>query len=188
MLGMITRNWWTVGLRGVAAIVFGVAALIWPGLTLQVLVWLFGAFALVDGAFTLFMGIDSHEHNQRWWAMALGGLSGIVLGVLTFLWPAVTGLVLLYFIGAWAIVTGVLEIVAAIELRRLISGEWAMILGGILSIAFGVLLAVFPGAGAVGLVWAIGIYAIVFGILLLGLAFRLRGINEELKEIHTPQH
>lgn len=188
MLGMITRNWWTVGLRGVAAILFGVAALVWPGLTLQVLVLLFGAFAMVDGAFTLFWAIDSREHNKRWWAMALGGLSGIVLGVLTFLWPAVTGLVLLYFIAAWAIVTGVLEIVAAIELRRLITGEWAMVLGGILSIAFGVMMAVFPGAGAVGLVWAIGIYAIAFGILLLVLAFRLRSINEDLKAVHAPGH
>ncbi len=185
MLGMITRNWWTVALRGLAAIIFGALALVWPSLTLQVLVWLFGAFALVDGAFALFMGIDSREVNDRWCATALGGLSGIVFGLLTFFYPALSGLVLLYFIAAWAIVTGVFEIVAAIELRRLISNEWAMILAGILSIAFGALLAVYPGAGAIGLVWAIGVYAIAFGILLLVLAFRLRGIGEELKKAHA---
>jgi len=163
----------------VAAIVFGVLALVWPSLTVQVLVSLFGAFALVDGAFTLFMGIDSREFNDRWWAMALGGVSGIVIGLLTFFYPSVTAMVLLYFIAAWAMVTGVFEIVAAIELRRVIDGEWAMTLGGLLSIIFGVLLAAFPGAGALGLVWAIGIYAISFGVVLLVLAFRLRGMERE---------
>jgi uncharacterized membrane protein HdeD (DUF308 family) len=111
--------------------------------------------------------------------MVLEGLTGIVIGILTFFSPAITGLVLLYFIAAWAIITGAFEIAAAIEFRRLISGEWAMILNGLLSIGLGIVLFVFPGAGAVGLVWAIGLYAIALGVLLITLAFRLRGLQRD---------
>ena len=178
MLQALVRDWWTIALRGVAAIVFGVLAILWPSLTLQVLVWLFGAFALVDGAFALVWSVDTHEYNDGWWATALGGLAGIGVGLLTFFWPGVSALVLLYFIASWAIVTGVLKIVAAISLRHVIDGEWAMILGGILSIAFGLLLAAFPGPGALGVVWAIGAYAIALGIVLLVLAFRLRSLGK----------
>ena len=176
MLGILARNWWVFALRGVAAIIFGILAIIWPLLTLQVLVLLFGAYALVDGVFTVIAGIASHERNQRWWMMLLEGIAGIIVGILTFFWPGTTALVLLYFIAAWAIVTGVLEIVAAIQMRRIIENEWMMILAGIASILFGLLLFIFPGAGALSLVWLIGAYSIVFGILLIILALRLRGM------------
>lgn len=176
MLAILARNWWVFALRGVAAIIFGILAIIWPLLTLQVLVLLFGAYALVDGVFTVIAGIASHERNQRWWMMLLEGIAGIIVGILTFFWPGTTALVLLYFIAAWAIVTGVLEIVAAIQMRRIIENEWMMILAGIASILFGLLLFIFPGAGALSLVWLIGAYSIVFGILLIILALRLRGM------------
>ena len=148
MLTMLARNWWVLALRGVFAIIFGVLALIWPALTLLVLITLFGAYALVDGIFAVIAGIASYGRNERWWAVLLEGVAGIILGVMTFLWPGTTALVLVYFIAAWALITGVFEIAAAIRLRKEIEGEWMMILSGILSIIFGVFLVAAPGAGA----------------------------------------
>ena len=179
MLTMLARNWWVVALRGVFAIIFGVLALIWPGLTLFVLIAMFGAYALVDGIFAVIAGIASYGRNERWWAVLLEGVAGIILGVMTFLWPGTTALVLVYFIAAWALITGVFEIAAAIRLRKEIEGEWMMVLSGILSIIFGLFLVVAPGAGALGLTLVIGAYAIVFGILLLILAFRLRKLPRD---------
>lgn len=185
MLTSLIRNWWTFLLRGVLAILFGVLALIWPGQATLALVMLFGAYALVDGIFSVFAGIATSPFFGRWWAMVLEGVAGIVIGLLTFLWPGITALILLYFIAAWAILTGIFEIVAAIELQHAITGEWAMILSGLLSVLFGILLFVFPGAGAVSVVWLIGIYAITIGISLMVLAFRLRGLGRDLKTIHA---
>jgi uncharacterized membrane protein HdeD (DUF308 family) len=181
MLGILARNWWVFALRGLAAILFGILAIVWPLLTLQVLVLLFGAYALVDGVFTIIAGVASHERNQRWWMMLLEGLAGIIVGVLTFIWPETTALVLLYFIAAWAIITGVLEIVAAVRLRREIDNEWMMGIAGAASILFGLILFIFPGAGALSLVWLIGVYSILFGILLVVFAFRLRGIPRDTR-------
>ncbi len=185
MLTMLARNWWVLALRGVFAIIFGVLALIWPALTLLVLITLFGAYALVDGIFAVIAGIASYGRNERWWAVLLEGVAGIILGVLTFLWPGTTALVLVYFIAAWALITGIFEIVAAIRLRKEIEGEWMMVLSGIVSILFGLFLVVAPGAGALGLTWVIGAYAIVFGILLLILAFRLRSLPRDAQPIDT---
>jgi uncharacterized membrane protein HdeD (DUF308 family) len=176
MLPTLARYWWVLALRGVLAIIFGILAVLWPGLTLITLVLFFGAYAFVDGIFAVIAGITSRERDQRWWAAVLEGIAGIIFGVLTFVWPGMTALVLLYFIAAWALVTGILEIVAAVRLRQVIDNEWMMILGGIVSIILGGLLFLFPGAGALGLTWMIGIYAIVFGILFTVLAFRLRGM------------
>jgi uncharacterized membrane protein HdeD (DUF308 family) len=180
MIVELARYWWIFALRGVAAILFGIAAFLWPGITVTVLVLLFGAYVLVDGIFNLIAGIQARGERERWWVMILLGLAGIALGVLTFLWPDVTALVLLYFIAAWAIVTGVLEIAAAIRLRKEIEGEWLMALAGIASVIFGILLMVLPGPGAIALIWLIAAYAIVVGVLLLVLAFRLRSWRDAL--------
>jgi uncharacterized membrane protein HdeD (DUF308 family) len=186
MLSTLSRYWWVLALRGVVAIIFGVLAVIWPALTLFTLVLLFGAYAFVDGIFAVVAGISSRERDQRWWAAVLEGIAGIIFGVLTFFWPGMTALVLLYFIAAWALVTGVLEIMSAIRLRQVIDNEWTLILGGILSVIFGVVLFLFPGAGALGLTWLIGVYAIVFGIMFLVLAFRLRGMADTTGTTSAP--
>jgi uncharacterized membrane protein HdeD (DUF308 family) len=176
MLEKIARNWWLFALRGLVAVAFGVVALIRPEQMLQALVLVFGAYALVDGVFTV---IASYRYFERWWAVLLEGVVGIVIGLLTFFWPNITALALLYYIAAWALITGIFEIVAAIQLRRVIMGEWALILSGLLSMVFGILLFVFPAAGAVSMVWMIGVYAILFGITLIILAFRLRSLRHE---------
>ena len=182
MLEKFSRNWWMYAVRGVVAIIFGVVAFARPGQALQALVLVFGAYALVDGIFAMFAGIASYRYFERWWAMLLEGMAGVVIGLLTFFWPNITALALLYFIGAWALITGVFEIVAAIQFRRVITGEWMMILGGLLSILFGVSLFVFPIAGVVSVVWMIGIYAVVFGISGIIFAFRLHNLQREFEK------
>jgi uncharacterized membrane protein HdeD (DUF308 family) len=177
MLEKFTHNWWMFALRGLVAVIFSILAFTQPEQALQALVLVFGAFALVDGTLAMFAGIASHRYFERWWAVLLEGLTGVVFGLLTFFWPNITALALLYFIAAWALITGIFEIVAAIQLRRVITGEWMLILGGLLSILFGFLLVVFPGAGALSVVWLIGIYAVIFGISEIVLAFRLRGLR-----------
>ena len=181
MLDMLARKWWLFVARGVLAIVFGVLALIWPEQIKLALILAFGFYALADGIFSTITGIAIHQYFSRWWAVLLEGVAGILVGVLTFLFPDATGLALLIFIAAWAVTTGIFEIVAAIQLRRLIVDEWMMILSGLLSVALGVLLFVFPGAGAVSLVWMIGIYAVLFGTTLIFLAIRLRGLWHEIE-------
>lgn len=174
MLEKISRNWWMYALRGLIAIAFGVGALLWPGQALGALVLLFGVYALADGIFAIFAGIASYRYFERWWAILLEGVAGVVIGLLTFFLPNVTAIAMLYFIATWALITGVLEIVAAIQFRRVIAGEWMLILGGLLSILFGVLMFVFPLAGAMSVIWVIGIYAVFFGISEIIFAFRLR--------------
>ena len=173
MLHTLARYWWLILLRGVAAIIFGVLAFIWPGITLVTLVLFWGAFTLVDGILALAHAIMGGNVGSRWW-LALIGVLGIIVGLLTFLMPGVTALVLLVFIATWAIVLGVFQIIGAIRVRKEIDNEWTLILGGVISVLFGVILLVAPGAGAIGLVWAIASYAIVFGILLVMAAVRLK--------------
>lgn len=182
MLERFIRNWWLYAVRGVVAIIVGVVAFTRPEQALQALVVVFGAYALVDGIFAMAAGITSHRYFERWWALLLEGVAGVVVGLLTIFWPNITGMVLLYFIGVWALITGILEIVAAIQLRRVISGEWMLILGGLLSILFGVLLFVFPAAGALSVIWVIGIYAVAFGISEIIFAFRLHSLRREFKK------
>ncbi|MDQ3780864.1 MAG: HdeD family acid-resistance protein [Chloroflexota bacterium] len=177
MLGLLARNWWALALRGVIAILFGFMAWIWPDLTVRALVLLFGAYALVDGVFAI-VAAASGAGGRRWWALVIEGLLGIAVGLITMVWPDLTALALLYFIASWAIITGVLEIFAAFELRREIEGEWLLGLGGLASILFGLILIVFPGDGALALIWLIGAYAIFFGALLIGLAWRVRSMGD----------
>jgi len=172
----LARNWWAVVLRGVLAIAFGLIAFFYPTLTLPVLVLLFGAYALVDGVFAFLAAMRAAARHERWGALILEAISGVAAGVLTFVWPALTALVLLYLIAAWAFITGVFEIIAAVRLRKEIAGEWMLGLGGIASIVFGVLLVINPGTGALAVTWLIGLYAMLFGVLLLGVGLRLRGM------------
>jgi uncharacterized membrane protein HdeD (DUF308 family) len=179
MLLTLTRYWWAVVLRGVAAVLFGLMALIWPGITVIVLVALFGAYALVDGTIGLGTAVfGGRERGRRGW-LVVEGIAGVLAGISTFAWPGITALALLWLIAAWALVTGVLEIVAAVRLRREIQGEWLLALSGVLSVLFGILLAVWPAAGALSVVFVIGIYAIVFGVALVGLGLRLRRLRRD---------
>lgn len=178
ILEALTRNWWVFLIRGVLAILFGIVAWIWPGLTVTVLVVLFGAYALVDGVFAIVAAFTSGG-GGRWLPLLLLGLAGIATGIVTFLWPDITAVVLVTIIGVWAIVIGVVQIVAAVQLRKRIEGEWALGLAGLAAIVFGAIVVIFPGSGAISLVWLIGTYAIFFGILLIALAFRLRGLRSD---------
>ncbi len=171
---MFLRHWWAMALRGVVAILFGLVALLWPHLTLTVLVLFFGAFALVGGLFAVIAAFGYRGLYERWWVLLIEGLVGIAVGLITFFWPAITALALLFLIAAWAIVTGILEIATAVWMHRAVGNEWMLLFGGIASVIFGLLLAVLPGVGLLALTWLIGIYAIVFGILLLTLSFQWR--------------
>ena len=172
----LSRNWWAVSLRGLAGILFGIITFFAPGISLAALVLLFGAYAFADGVLTIISAIR-RRGADRWWLLMLNGLVGIAAGILTLVWPGITALALLYVVAAWALVTGVLEIAAAIRLRKAITGEWLLALSGVLSIALGVMLVLWPGAGALALVIWIGAYAFVFGVLLLALGLRLRGLG-----------
>jgi uncharacterized membrane protein HdeD (DUF308 family) len=173
MVHALAKNWWLLLSRGIAAIIFGLLAFAWPGLTLLTLILFYGAFALVDGVLAIVAAITGGVPGSRWW-LAVVGLLGIAAGLLTFLTPGLTALVLLFFIAGWAIVTGVFEIIGAIKLRKEIDNEWLLILGGIISVLFGVGMMLAPGAGALALVWVIGAYSVVMGVIFVALAFRLR--------------
>jgi uncharacterized membrane protein HdeD (DUF308 family) len=180
MLELVARYWWAFLLRGILGVVFGVSAFTWPGLTLMMLVLLFGAFAFADGVVETIAAIRNRSDNEHWWLHLLEGLFGIAIGVATFFWPAITAQALLLLIAAWAIVTGLLEILVALRLRKEIEGEWLLILGGGLSIVFGALLVLRPGAGALAVVWIIAAYAAAFGVILIMLSFKLRRIGKSL--------
>lgn len=176
----IARNWWTFLVRGLLAIAFGLAALVWPDVTLLVLVILFAAYALVDGTISVIFGLTGRD-AVRWW-MVLWGLVGVAVGIVVFLSPGIGALALVYAIAAWAIIRGAMEIAAAITWRNEIRNEWVLIVAGALSIIVGGALALFPGTGALAVVWLIGAYAVVFGALMLIVAFRLRDLRQHAVE------
>jgi uncharacterized membrane protein HdeD (DUF308 family) len=186
MLDLLTRHWWLLVVRGVLGILFGILALVWPGATIAALVLLFGVYAIVDGVATLYAAITGREGADRGRRPASGGhrvwltiegLLGIGAGLVAFFWPGITALVLLWVIAFWAILTGVMEVAAAIRLRREMDNEWLLGLAGVASVLFGILLLVLPGAGALALIWLIGVYALVFGVILIVLGLRLRGVG-----------
>jgi uncharacterized membrane protein HdeD (DUF308 family) len=185
MLTLSARNWWLLVLRGVLAVLFAVLAYFWPLTTVIALVILFGAYALVDGIFALAAALERIGRHERWGAMLVQGILGIGAGLVTFFWPGLTALTLLIIIGVWAIVTGVAEIVAAIQLREVIENEWLLALGGVLSVLFGVLVLIFPGAGALSVVWLIATYAFIYGVVLIILGFRLRSWQQHMQQRST---
>src|SRR3954471_14806482 len=172
----LSHNWWAISLRGVAGILFGVITFVAPGISLAALVLLFGAYAFADGVLAIVTAVR-RRGADRWGLLLLEGLVGVAAGIVTWLWPGITALALLYVIAAWALVTGAFEIAAAIRLRKIISGEWLLALSGIFSIALGVLLIMAPGPGALAVVIWIGAYAFVFGALLFALGLRLKGLG-----------
>jgi uncharacterized membrane protein HdeD (DUF308 family) len=174
VLPTLSRNWWALALRGIAAIVFGVLAFALPGITLVTLILLLAAYMFVDGVFAIIAAVRAAGHESRWWLLLIEGVLGVLAGIAAFVVPGLTAFVLLYFVAAWAVITGALRIVEAVRLRREIEGEWAMILGGALSVIFGLLLAALPGVGILSLLWLVGAYAVALGIVLLVLAFRVR--------------
>jgi len=169
----LSHNWWAVVLRGVLGLLFGIITFFAPGLSLAALVTVYGAYALVDGVFAIVSAVR-RRGTERWGMLLLEGIAGIAAGLVTLVWPGITAIALLYLIAAWSLFTGVMEVAAAVRLRKAITGEWMLGLSGVLSIAFGILLLLFPGAGALAVVLWIGAYAIVFGALLIGLGLRLR--------------
>ena len=177
----IARWWWTFIIRGLVAVAFGVLAFLAPSWGIAVLVALFGAWALIDGVTGLVGGIRSRGRDRSWWLSILEGIVGIVAGVFAFLFPVQAAVALIFIIAAWAIITGVFEIVAAIRLREQIKGEFWLGLAGVASILYGVVVYLFPAAGALSIVWLIGSFAIAFGVFLLILGWRLRRINELAK-------
>jgi uncharacterized membrane protein HdeD (DUF308 family) len=173
---LLARNWWAFVLRGLFAILFGLLTFFMPHMALITLIYIFGLYALADGIFDLVAAFSSTggAAGQRWWALLIEGLLSIAAGVLAFVLPGLTAVVLLYLIAAWAILTGVLEISAAIRLRKQITGEWLLALAGVASILFGALLFIHPGVGALAVVLWIGAYALFFGVLMVALGLRLR--------------
>src|SRR6202158_496242 len=165
----IVVNWWALAIRGVVGILLGIAAVAWPGITLLVLIAVFAVYLLIDGVLALIAGA-----RARSWLLAVEGAAGIVAAILAVLWPGITALILVYLIAAWAIVTGALELGAAYLLRRVVKGEWLLVVGGVISIAFGILLAINPAAGLVTIVWLFGAYMLIFGAITLALGLRLR--------------
>jgi uncharacterized membrane protein HdeD (DUF308 family) len=172
-LSLLQENWWAIALRGVLGILIGIIAFMLPVTTMVALVWLFGAYAILDGLFNL-ITVWRKGRTRPWWAMVLEGVLGVGVGIVSFVWPGLTALALIYLIASWGILTGILEVVAAIRLRKEIEGEWLLALSGVFSIALGGLFAIAPDAGAVALVWVWGAYTAAFGILFTWLSFRLR--------------
>jgi uncharacterized membrane protein HdeD (DUF308 family) len=167
---------WLLGLRGVVAIIFGILTLLFPGITIQTLVILFGAYVLVDGVMDIIHAFQGRTTNQRWWVLLLEGIIGIAAGIFTFLSPGITLIALLTIIAAWAILTGIMEVIAAIELRKQIDNEFWLGLSGVISILFGILMLIFPGAGLVTITYIIAGYAIAFGVIMIVLALRLGNV------------
>ena len=187
MYQAFVRNTRLLALSGVAAIAFGVLALVWPSLTFVALLALFGAFAFITGSLTLASGLNLLAERQTTWVpYVIGGLAGIAVGAVTFLWPGISALSLVYLIGFWAVITGLFEVIAAIDLAGELEGDWMLGLSGALSVAFGVLVALYPRSGALAIIWIIGLYAILDGITRLAVAYRLNGMGSRMRS--TVQH
>ena len=180
MLALLSRYWWVLVIRGVMAIALGIFAFVWPLQTIGALVLVFGVTALVDGAFAVLASIAGHRLTSYWWVLLLQGLLGIGVGAVTLFNPAITAVALLIYIAMWAIGMGVLQVVTAVRLRHDISGEWWLALGGIVGIAAGILLIANPAAGALAVLWLIGSFALLWGVMLLMGGFDVRRLHKQV--------
>jgi uncharacterized membrane protein HdeD (DUF308 family) len=185
MFDLLIRNWWVVALRGLFTLLFGVAALVWPGATLATLVLLFGGYAVADGILAL-IGLFDRQPAARRWVLALHGIMSIIAGALALAWPGITALALVYLIAAWAILIGISTIVAAIELRKAINGEWLLGLSGAAALLLGLGMAAYPAAGALALLSVIAAYAIIAGIMQIVLGLRLRRLYAARQQVERP--
>ncbi|WP_412539899.1 HdeD family acid-resistance protein [Longispora sp. K20-0274] len=174
MLELLARNWWLVVLRGVLAVVFGVMAIAWPGVTVLALVLVWGVYALIDGATAGWLGITGRGEHR--WLMVLMGVAGVIAGIGTFVWPGITALVLLVFVATWSIIIGLLYLYAAWQIRKEVTGEWLLYVSGALFVLLGIVLLARPGQGLVALAVTLGIWSIVWGVSLVFYGFRLRGL------------
>ncbi len=174
MAVVLQSNWWALLLRGIAAIILAIVTFAIPGITITFLVTLFGIYALIDGVLAILSTIRAVQGHRRWGSFLLEGIVGLLVGIYAIAVPVAAAAAFVTVLAFWALLTGVFEIVAAIRLRRHMKGEWLLILTGVLSILFGVLLLAAPVAGAVILVWYLAGYALIFGILLIALSFRVR--------------
>jgi uncharacterized membrane protein HdeD (DUF308 family) len=179
MIAVLAKNWWAVGIRGIIGILFGLVALFLPGATMLSLVLVFAAYAFVDGVFAIVSAVRAARERERWGYLLLEGIVDIAAAAVAVLWPGITVVAFVFVVAFWAIFTGVLELMAAFRLD-FIDGRGWLIFGGIVSVLYGVLLIVAPMIGAVVLTWWLGAYALVFGVCLVVLAFKLRERLENL--------
>jgi len=175
MLEALRRNWWTVALRGVCALLFGFIAWIWPGLTLLALLWSWAVFAIVSGLMTLISSFARDGQEPRWMLLLEGGVS-LIAGAVVLFYPRFTALLFLYLLAAWAILSGLLQVLLAYRLRKEIRGEFWLGFAGVLSLLFGLMLLLRPGAGALTVVWLIAVFAVMYGVVLIAWGLHLRGL------------
>ncbi len=180
MLSVLFRYWWLLLLRGIIAILFGVLAFLWPGITLSILVLFFGAYVFINGTFLVINAIGSRKVKDDWVVLLIEGLLGVGVGIMTAFAPGTTGVALLLFIAAWALAAGVLQIAAALRLRKVVTGEWLLAVSGVASIIFALLLIRFPAAGALSLIWLIAAYACLFGAIMIVLSIKVHKLGDKL--------
>lgn len=178
---MVSRIWWAVVLRGILAILFGIVALFYTGSTLLALVYIFGIYAVLNGLFAIIAAVRAGEAHRRWGWLIVAGIVGVVAGIISFVWPGITALAVVFVVAAWAIISGVAEIGFALSWPDTLAHPWLAALSGAVSVAYGVLLAVWPRSGAVALTWLLGIYAIAYGISLLYYAYRLQALRNDVR-------
>ncbi len=186
MLRSFSSYWWIILIRGILAILLGIVALVWTQAIALAIIFVFGAYAFVDGILAVVSGVNHRHVNPNWWLTLLEGLAGITAGIIAFTFPAFTLVVALYLIAAWAIITGILEIATAIRLREEVTNEWAMGLTGLLSFVLGIILVLYPATGATAVIYVLGIYALIFGALMIYLAFRVRSLLDQVPSGRGP--
>ncbi|SCB89449.1 MULTISPECIES: HdeD family acid-resistance protein [Snodgrassella] len=174
LVDLLSENWWMVLIRGGAALIFGLLTWFYPFISILIMVMFFGVYVLIDGVLGVVIAINGRRTHQDWWLMLIWGMVSILAGIMTFFVPGITWLVLITFIAIWSLVSGILQIIAAIRLRKSIRGEGWMIVAGMLSVLVGIILFVNPVQGGIALTWVIGVYAALFGVMNIALAFRLR--------------
>jgi uncharacterized membrane protein HdeD (DUF308 family) len=178
---MVSRIWWAIVLRGVLAVLFGVVALFYTGQTLLALIYVFGAYAVLDGLLALVAAVRAGEAHRRWGWLVFAGLVGVAAGIVSFVWPGLTALAVVFIVAAWAIIGGVAEIAFALSWPDTLAHPWLAALAGAVSVVYGVLLAVWPRSGAVALTWLLGLYAIAYGVTLLYYAYRLQALRRDVR-------